>query len=59
MSEGGSGWESIPAMTAAAADRFGEQLAVVDGDTHLSYAELLEQARTFGGRARGLGHRPR
>ena len=29
-------------MTAAAADRFGEQLAVVDGDTQLSYAELLD-----------------
>jgi HIP---CoA ligase len=48
MSEAGSGWESIPAMTAAAADRFGGQLAVVDGDTRLSYAELYERARTFG-----------
>ena len=45
--------ESIPAMTAAAADRFGDQLAVVDGDTQLTYAELLEQARTLRRRARG------
>ena len=35
-------------MTAAAAERFGDGPAVVDGDTHLSYAELLERARTFG-----------
>ena len=42
------GWESIPALTAAAADRFGDQLAVVDGDTQLTYRELLGAARSFG-----------
>ena len=35
-------------MTAAAADRFGERLAVVDGDTRLTYGELLDEARCFG-----------
>jgi acyl-CoA synthetase (AMP-forming)/AMP-acid ligase II len=35
-------------MTASAADRFGDSLAIADGDTRLSYAELYEQARTFG-----------
>jgi HIP---CoA ligase len=43
-----SGWESIPAMTAATAARFGDRPAIVDGATHLSYAELNEQARRFG-----------
>ena len=42
------GWESIPAMTAAAADRFGEQLAIADGDTRLSYRALFDDARHFG-----------
>jgi HIP---CoA ligase len=41
-------WASIPAMTADAAERFGDQLAVVDGDVRLTYGELIEQARTFG-----------
>jgi HIP---CoA ligase len=39
---------TVPAATAAAADRFAEQVAVVDGDTQLTYAELLDEARTFG-----------
>jgi len=42
------GWPSIPAMTAAAAERFGDGLAIVDGDTRLSYAGLVDAARTFG-----------
>lgn len=48
MNTSGNGWESIPAMTAAAADRFGAQLAVLDGDTRLTYTQLLERARIFG-----------
>jgi HIP---CoA ligase len=43
-----SGGETIPGLTAAAAERFGDQPAVVDGDIRLSYAELFEEARTFG-----------
>jgi acyl-CoA synthetase (AMP-forming)/AMP-acid ligase II len=35
-------------MVAETVDRFGERPAVVDGDTRLTYAELLEQARGFG-----------
>ena len=48
---------SIPAMAASAAERFGDRVAVVDGDTTLTYAELLEQARTFAGSlvASGVG----
>ena len=38
---------TIPALAAATAERFGDQPAVVDGDTRLSYAELVERARTF------------
>jgi acyl-CoA synthetase (AMP-forming)/AMP-acid ligase II len=39
---------SIPAMVAAAAERFGDRPAVADGDTRLSYAELHDAARDFG-----------
>lgn len=42
-------WKSIPAMVAGAADRFAADLAVVDGDTQLTYAELLDAARAFAG----------
>ena len=41
------GWASIPAMTLAAAEAFGEHPAIVDGELTLSYAELDEEARTF------------
>jgi len=39
---------TIPALTAAAAERFGDSLAVVDGDDCLTYRELLDRARSFG-----------
>ncbi len=39
--------DTIPARTAAAAERFGDHLAVADGSTRLSYADLQEQAGTF------------
>jgi acyl-CoA synthetase (AMP-forming)/AMP-acid ligase II len=48
MSDPAGGWESIPAMAAAAADRFGDRPAIAEGDTRLSYAELFDEARTFG-----------
>jgi acyl-CoA synthetase (AMP-forming)/AMP-acid ligase II len=41
-------WRSIPAMTDAAATRFGQLDAVVDGDRRVSYAALLAQSRSFG-----------
>ena len=47
MNDGGAP-DTIPALAAAAADRFGDRVAVVDGDLQLTYAELLEDARTFG-----------
>jgi acyl-CoA synthetase (AMP-forming)/AMP-acid ligase II len=40
---------SIPAMAAAAADRFGDRLAIRDGAVELSYAELVDAAREFAG----------
>jgi acyl-CoA synthetase (AMP-forming)/AMP-acid ligase II len=50
--------ESIPALTAAAAEVFGDQVAVVDGATRLSYAELFEEARTFGAALVASGTQP-
>jgi acyl-CoA synthetase (AMP-forming)/AMP-acid ligase II len=40
-------WPSIPALTAAAADRFGEQLAIRDGDHRVTFSALDREARTF------------
>jgi acyl-CoA synthetase (AMP-forming)/AMP-acid ligase II len=39
---------TIPALVAATADRFGDRPAIVDGETRLTYAELLDRARRFG-----------
>src|SRR5437764_14193801 len=39
---------TIPAMAASAASQFGDRVAIVDGDTRLSYADLFDQARRFG-----------
>jgi acyl-CoA synthetase (AMP-forming)/AMP-acid ligase II len=39
---------TIAALTAAAADRFGDSLAVVDRDECLTYRDLIERARGFG-----------
>ena len=47
MTGAGGGLASIPALTAGAADRFGDHPAVVDGDLRLSYAELDDRAATF------------
>ncbi|SEG92909.1 Acyl-CoA synthetase (AMP-forming)/AMP-acid ligase II [Thermomonospora echinospora] len=44
----GPTWPSIAAMTASAAERFPDRIAVVDGDARISYAELYEEARRFG-----------
>jgi HIP---CoA ligase len=40
--------ESIPATSAAAAERFGDRLAVADGATRLTFAELHDEAGRFG-----------
>jgi acyl-CoA synthetase (AMP-forming)/AMP-acid ligase II len=50
--------ETIPAMTAVAAERFGDRPAIVDGDTRLSYAELFEESRAFGAALVASGIQP-
>ena len=49
---------SIPALVAGAAERFGDQLAVVDGDTRLSYAELHDAAVEFAASLVATGIQP-
>jgi acyl-CoA synthetase (AMP-forming)/AMP-acid ligase II len=39
---------TIPAMLAAAASKFARRMAVEDGRTRFTYAELFEEARSFG-----------
>jgi HIP---CoA ligase len=48
VSEGGVAPDTIPALTAATAARFGDSVAVVDDDVTLTYAALADHARTFG-----------
>jgi len=50
--------KTIPAMAAAAASHFGDRLAVADGDTRLTYAELVGQARRFGAALVASGVQP-
>src|SRR5439155_5757664 len=46
------------ALLASAADEFCAELAVVDGDMRLTYAELLDRARTFGAALVAAGIEP-
>ncbi|MGH9097061.1 MAG: AMP-binding protein, partial [Acidimicrobiales bacterium] len=39
---------TIPALIATAADQFADQVAIDDGRVRLTYADLLEEARSFG-----------
>jgi HIP---CoA ligase len=48
MSNGSGASPTIPALTEAAAERHGDNLAVSDGATTLTYSGLLEAARSFG-----------
>src|SRR5436305_6499219 len=50
--------KTIPAMGAAAAERFGDRLAIADGDTRLSYSDLFERARRFGAALVASGIQP-
>jgi acyl-CoA synthetase (AMP-forming)/AMP-acid ligase II len=50
--------KTIPAMAAAAAAQYADRLAIADGDTRLTYAELFEQARTFGAAVEETGIQP-
>jgi HIP---CoA ligase len=58
MSPEGAAWRSIPAMSAAAAERFGPQLAMVDGEARLTFAELFDAARSFGAALVAAGIEP-
>ena len=55
---GAGAWENVPAMAAAAADRFGDQIAIVDGDDRLTHAQLYEEARSFGAALAASGVEP-
>jgi HIP---CoA ligase len=48
MSETGGQWRSIPEMIAASAQRFGDHVAIDDGQSRFSYAELHQESRSFG-----------
>src|SRR5438270_3128235 len=50
--------KTIPATATSGAALFGDRLAVADGDTRLSYAELAEQARRFGAGLVATGVQP-
>ncbi len=41
-------WGTIPALARSAADRFGDKEAVVDGDAHVTFADLTAQADRAG-----------
>ena len=58
MSTGDGSGRTIPAVTAAAADRFGGQVAVEDGSIRLTYAELFDEARTFAAALAASGVEP-
>jgi HIP---CoA ligase len=50
--------DTIPALTAAAAERFGDRPAIDDGTTKLTYRELFERARRFGAALAAAGVQP-
>ena len=52
------GWASIPAMVTATVERHGDRLAVADGDTRLTYAELHDEAGRFGAALVAAGIEP-
>ena len=51
--------KTIPSMAAAAAEQFGDGVAIVDGDTRLSYSEFVDDARRFGAALVATGIQPR
>lgn len=54
----GLDWLTIPAMIAAAAERFGDEPALVDGDTRFTYRELVDRSRQFGSALVAAGVEP-
>jgi acyl-CoA synthetase (AMP-forming)/AMP-acid ligase II len=51
-------WKNIPVMCAAAAERFADRPAIIDGDTRLTHAELFDASRRFGAALVDSGVRP-
>jgi acyl-CoA synthetase (AMP-forming)/AMP-acid ligase II len=51
-------WPTIPALVAAAAERFGDRPAVRDRQAQLTYSDLCDQARCFGAALVGSGLQP-
>ena len=49
---------TLPAAVRAAADRFGEQSAIVDGDADISFTDLLALVRQTAAQYAGLGVQP-
>src|ERR1035437_6038787 len=49
---------TIPAIAAGAADQFGGRLAIESGETRLTYAELFDEARSFGAALVAAGIEP-
>jgi acyl-CoA synthetase (AMP-forming)/AMP-acid ligase II len=59
MNDGDGGSRlTLPAFTARAADRFAERIAIEDGSSRLSFAQLYQQARSFGGALVASGVEP-
>ncbi len=59
MSDGVSGRElTLPAVTARAAEQFGDGAAIEDGTTRLTFADLFAAARTFAGSLVASGIEP-
>jgi acyl-CoA synthetase (AMP-forming)/AMP-acid ligase II len=56
MSAGAHG--SIPAMLTSTVERHGDRTAVVDGDVTLTWADLLDRARSFGAALVSAGVEP-
>jgi acyl-CoA synthetase (AMP-forming)/AMP-acid ligase II len=55
---GTAAWHSIPAMTAATVEQRGNQLAIVDGSTRLSYSDLGDATCTFAAALGACGVEP-
>src|SRR5437763_3298892 len=49
---------TIPAQIVVASSQFGGSPAIVDGDTRLTYAQLVEEARRFGAALVASGIQP-
>jgi len=58
MNAGGDPGLTIPAVTMAAAERYGDRVAIEDGGTRLTYAGLADEARTFAAALAASGIEP-